>query len=64
MVCLAMLAKQEQTCLLSYASGCCMSADKNGTAPASTTYCAKSLECLHISDKAEAAILLSAVSGS
>jgi len=39
-------------------------ADKKGTAPASTMCWANSEECLQISDKAEAEILLRAVSGS
>lgn len=59
-----MFAKQEHTYLFSCASECYIRADKNGTAPASTTYCAKSLECLQISDRAEAAILFNATSGS
>ena len=35
--CFEIFARQEHTCLLSYASGWGIKADKNGTAPASTT---------------------------
>ena len=63
-VCLAIFAKQEHTYLLSCASACTIKELKNGTAPASTTYYAKSLECLQISESAEAAILFKATSGS
>jgi len=59
-----MLARHEQTYLLSYPSGWGIRVERKGTAPASTTAWASSGECLHISLRAEAEILLRAISGS
>jgi hypothetical protein len=47
-VCLAIFAKHEHTCLLSWLSWWLINWAKNGTAPASTTNCANSAECLQI----------------
>jgi len=60
--CFEIWARQLHTCLFSYASLSLISEAKNGTAPASTTLYANMGECLQISLRALAEILLREIS--